>query len=186
MQEIKNENLSSVEAVEATAAAANTKDIAVLLLKFLVLLSIAIFAPAFNVQAVTGTLVNAVLFIAAATLGAPAAILIGFLPSAISAATGALVPALEGMVPFIILSNALLVLSFSALGKNSYWKGAVLASFVKFAFLSIVSTFLIGYFVSEAAASKLAVMMSYPQLYTALSGALLAYAVLGMMKKIER
>jgi uncharacterized membrane protein len=183
MQEIKNEELSAVQTAEV--AVTDTKSIALPIIQFIALLSVAIFAPAINVQAVTGTLVNATLFIATVLLGVPAAILIGFIPSAISSATGMLAPALAAMVPFIILSNAVLVGVFSRSYKKSYWKGAITASFVKFAILSLVSTFIIGYFVSEAAASKLAVMMNYPQLYTALSGAVLAYVVLRSVKKFE-
>lgn len=183
MQEIKNENQI---VAEAAVAGAGSRSLAVPIVQFIALLSVAVFAPAINIQAVTGTLVNAALFIAAALLGAPAAILIGFIPSAVSSATGALAPALSAMVPFIILSNAALVAIFSRFRKKSYWKGAVAASFAKFAILSSVSTFVIGYFVPALPASKLAVMMSYPQLYTALSGALLAYVVLGAMKRIEK
>ncbi len=183
MQETKNENPIVAEAV---IVGADSRNLIVYLAKFITLLSVAIFAPAIGIQAVTGTLVNAVLFIATVSLGAPAAILIGFIPSAISAATGALAPALSAMVPFIIISNALLVMVFAAFGKKSYWRGAVFASFFKFAFLSLISSSVIGYFVTPGAASKLAVMMSYPQLYTALSGAMLSYIVLGTVNRKER
>jgi hypothetical protein len=185
MQEIKNENPIAAETSVKTADVLVAKSTTVSIVQFVVLLSVAIFAPAINIQAVTGTLVNAALFIATVLLGVPAAILIGVIPSAVSSATGALAPALSSMVPFIIFSNAVLVIVFATLGKKSYWKGAVAAGFAKFAILSGVSSFIIGYFVPAQAASKLAVMMSYPQLFTALSGAVLAYAVLGMTRKTE-
>ena len=186
MEEIKNKSTVSEKALEREGLLADSKSKVVSIVQFIALLSAAIFAPAINIQAVTGTLVNATLFISAVLLGVPAAILIGIIPSAVSSATGLLSAAILPMIPFIIFSNAILILIFSALRKKSYWKGIVAASFVKFAFLSIVSSFVIGYFVSEKVASKLAVMMSYPQLLTALSGGVLAYVVLGAIGKMEK
>lgn len=156
------------------------------IIRFSVLLSVAIFAPTFGVQALTGTIVNATLFISASLLGAGGAILIGIIPSSVSVVTGLLPSAIVAMVPFIVFSNVILVLLFTALKKKSYWKGVAIASFAKFGFLYVVSSFVIQSFVSEKVAANIALMMSWPQLFTAVSGGILAYFVLGAVKRFEK
>ena len=183
---MKNEQGSSVKISSRENLFSDSRNLSVSIAQFIALLSVAIFAPAINIQAVTGTLVNATLFVSASLLGIPAAILIGVIPSVVSSVTGLLPAAILPMVPFIIFSNAILILIFSALEKKSYWRGVVAASFLKFAFLSVISYFVIGYFVPERVASNIEVMMSYPQLMTALSGGVLASVVLGLMHKSER
>ena len=154
--------------------------------RFLALLGVAIFAPAFGVQLLTGTLVNATLFVATASLGVGAALLIGIIPSIVSSVTGLLPAVMAPMVPFILMGNAVLILSFSMLREKSYWGGAITGSLFKFVFLSAASTFVIDAFVGEKIAGNIAQMMSWPQLYTALTGAMLAYLVIGAQKKRER
>ena len=151
---------------------------AVSLARFVVLLSIVMLAPVFNVQAITGTLVNAALFLAAILIGARGAVAIGTIPSVISFSTGLLSPVILPMVPFIILSNAILILAFSMLRAQSYWKGMAAAAMLKFSFLYLASYFLAKFFLSEKTVSQLAAMMSWPQLFTALSGGILAYAIM--------
>lgn len=186
MSETNNNPAASASVLTHDGAAGKTMTGSVAVLRFIALLSVALLAPALGVQALTGTLVNATLFIAAVLLGVPGAILIGIIPSAVSAMTGLLPAAILPMVPFIILSNVLLIVTFSALRRKSYWTGVALASAIKFVFLSGVSSLVIGYFVPEKIADKIALMMSYPQLFTALSGGILAYFVLGIIKKVEK
>jgi hypothetical protein len=186
MEEMKNKQMSSEKVLSKDGTLVDSRSQVVSVVQFIALLSVAIFAPAINIQAVTGTLVNSTLFISVALLGIPAAILIGIIPSVVSVATGALASPIAPMVPFIILSNSILALTFSKMRKKSYWRSVVAASFVKFAFLSVASSFVIGYFVSEKVAAKIALLMSYPQLLTALSGGVLAYVVLGAMKRSEK
>jgi hypothetical protein len=180
MQEIENAN-----SARAGVASAPARSLSVAALEFVALLSVAVCAPALNMQAATGTLVNASLFIATVLLGVPAALLIGVIPSLISAVTGLLPAALLPMVPFIILGNSLLVILFSGLRRKSYFGAVALASLGKIALLSAASTFVIASFVSEKVAGNIALMMSYPQLLTALSGGALAYGVLGVLRKSE-
>jgi hypothetical protein len=180
---MQNESLETV--IEAKAQD-RTADFSRTAVRFLLLLIVACAAPVLGTQALTGTLVNATLFIAAATLGVVPALLIGVIPSVVSAVTGLLPAALLPMVPFIIAGNALLILSFRLLGKGSYWKGAAAASLLKFAFLSATSSLVLGYFVTEKAASQVALMMSWPQLFTALSGGFLAYVALGARKRVDK
>jgi hypothetical protein len=90
------------------------------------------------------------------------------------------------MVPFIIFSNAILIIVFSLLKNKYFLRGVVAASFLKFAFLSATSLFVIKFFIPVKVASQVALMMSWPQLFTALSGGILAYFVLGAIKKLEK
>ncbi len=189
MQKFKNENLSAgaedvVLAKDETLQKTRSRSLA--LAQFAVLLSVAIFAPALNIQAATGTLVNATLFISAVLLGVPAAVLIGIIPSVISSVTGLLPAAILPMVPFIIFSNVILVVVFAKARNKSFLGGVAVASILKFAFLSIISSFVIHFFVAEKVAAKIALMMSWPQLFTALSGGILAYFVLSFMNKLDK
>lgn len=182
---MQKNNISITDALELDSISKlriSSKSIA----RFAVLLSVAIFAPMLGVQALTGTIVNATLFIAASLLGVSGAILIGVIPSSVSALTGLLPGAIAPMVPFIIFSNVILVLLFAVLKKKSYWKGIAVASFAKFGFLYVVSSFVIQSFVFEKMASNIALMMSWPQLFTAISGGILAYFVLGTIKRFEK
>ncbi len=148
------------------------------LVQFLVLLSAAIFAPLAHSQIITGTIVNATLFIAAVTLGLEGAIMIGILPSFFALLAGTLPAALMPLIPFIILSNTLLVITFIYLKKTNYWLKAVAAVGLKFIFLSSVSFFVINLLFKGKIAVVAATMLSWPQLITALSGAALAGLVL--------
>lgn len=187
MQKMENEIVSeNIAADKAMDKPADMRALTVTMLRFVALLSVAIFAPALNSQALTGTIVNATLFIAAVIIGIPGAILIGIIPSLISALIGLLAPAILPMVPFIVASNAILIVLFATLRKKSYWKGMLAASLVKFAFLSVVSLFVIKLFVPAKAASQLALMMTWPQLFTAISGGILAYFVLGAIGRLKK
>lgn len=184
---MKNEELLSTGSSASKEKAVPVSEVSTLFIaRFAVLVSVAIIAPLFNVQFFTGTIVNAGLFVAVALIGARGAILIGTLPSVVVASFGLLSPAIFPMVPFIIFSNALLVLTFSFFKNKSYWKGVAAAAALKFSFLSFAGSFVIGLFVPEKIASQLALAMGYPQLLTALSGGVLAYFVLGIMRKPDR
>ena len=88
--------------------------------------ALAVAAPYFLNQLITGSIVNALLFISASTLGLESAFLLCLIPSLISIYTGLFPLALAPMIPFIMTGNALLVLAFYFLGKK-YWVGAVSA-----------------------------------------------------------
>jgi len=65
-------------------------------------------------------------------LGVDFAILIGLIPSVIALGVGLLPAVLVPMVPFIMISNTLLVVCFAYLRKKNYWLGVVVSSFLKF------------------------------------------------------
>jgi len=145
---------------------------------FVLLLAIAVFVPLLKQQIITGSIVNAVLFISTAYLGIAAGIMIGFLPSLFSAMSGLLPIPLLPMIPYIILSNAILVVCFGLLRKRNYIFSVITASFIKFLFLFSASSYIVSFFIKKPLPTPIIIMMSWPQLVTALIGGLLAYVVL--------
>ncbi|ACZ61329.1 hypothetical protein [Dehalococcoides mccartyi] len=155
-----------------------------LVIAFLVMLGLATAAPLLGNQYLTGSLVNAVLFISAVTLGWKNAVAIGLISSSIALATGLLPVVMAPMVPFIMAANALLVAAFSALRGKSFWLGAGVSAILKFAFLWATSSLVLNLFIEQNVANKIAGMMGLTQLLTALMGAVIAYGVLRLGKKI--
>jgi len=153
-------------------------------IEFVLLLGIATAAPLFHNQFITGPIVNATLLIAVALLGMRDAILIGLIPSSIALAVGLLSPVLAPMIPFIIVGNAILVITFGYLRQRNYWLGLVSGSILKFAFLFGTSSIVISLLLNQNLASSVAVMMSWPQLVTALAGGVIAYGVLRGLKRL--
>ncbi|AAW40507.1 hypothetical protein [Dehalococcoides mccartyi] len=155
-----------------------------LVIAFLVMLGLATAAPLIGNQYLTGSLVNAVLFISAVILGWKNAVAIGLISSSIALATGLLPIVMAPMVPFIIAGNALLVVSFHALRSKGFWLGAGVAAFLKFAFLWATFNLVLNLFIEQNVADKIAGMMGLTQLFTALMGAVIAYGALRLGKKI--
>ncbi len=122
-------------------------------------------------QWVTGTVVNAVLFVAAWRLGIVNAAFIAILPSSIALMRGLLLPPQAMIIPFIIISNILLISTFVILKKKSLI-GVVTASLLKFLFLAGTTSLLFA----EKLPITLLQMMQWPQLITALAGGFIAIA----------
>lgn len=153
--------------------------------KFAILLGLSVSAPLFNIQLITGPMVNALLFIATILIGPYSAIIIGALPSAFALSVGLLPVVLAPMIPFVIISNAILVLFFHYFQKKNYWLGVFTASILKYIFLFIVSQILINLLIKGGSVARVVVvMMSWPQLATALLGGFIAYLFLKFIKKI--
>ncbi|OGI27097.1 MAG: hypothetical protein A2359_02295 [Candidatus Moranbacteria bacterium RIFOXYB1_FULL_43_19] len=121
-------------------------------------------------QWVTGTIVNALLFLAVWRVGFVNAAFVATLPSSIALMRGLLPAPMAVLIPFIILSNIILVAAFYTLKKYPL-AGIVSASFLKFFFLFAITSYLIK------VASPLLVMMHWPQLFTALAGGLIAIGI---------
>lgn len=143
-----------------------------------ILSAAALAAPLLSNQLITGSIVNATLFIAASTLSPNAALLICLLPSLIALGVGTLPAPLAPLLPAIMLSNVLLVTSFILANKLNYWPRMIISSLIKFSFLFAFSSLF-----ANLISSGLRVMMSWPQLITALMGGVLAYGVLKFRKK---
>ncbi|MCX7778925.1 MAG: iron hydrogenase [Patescibacteria group bacterium] len=154
------------------------------LVQFVIFLSLSILAPLFKIQFITGPIVNALLFLATVLLGSSSALLVGLLPSLISLSIGLLPFVLAPMIPFIMIGNAILVVTFNLFFRKNYWLGVVTASFLKFLFLFLSSQILVNFFLKNPLAVKVASMMGWPQFVTALTGGFIAYLFLKFLKKI--
>src|SRR4030042_2354869 len=126
-------------------------------------------------QWVTGTIVNAILFLAVWRVGFVNAALVSALPSSIALLRGLLPAPMAVLIPYVILSNIILVAVFYALKKYPL-AGIITASFGKFLFLFAITS----YFIKVA--SPLLVMMHWPQLFTALAGGLIAVGIIHIQK----
>lgn len=151
---------------------------------FSALVSAAILAPFIGVQLITGSIVNATLFLAAYLIGVGGAVLFAVVPSILALTMGFLPAILAPMVPFIIGGNIILVLIFSYFKDKKFLFGILSASLVKFLFLYISANFIIGFILKSEVADPIANMMSWPQLLTALMGGVIAISILKGIKKI--
>jgi riboflavin transporter len=154
-------------------------------LLFIFLLAVAILAPFLRIQLITGSVVNATLFIATFILGLGAGILISFLPSLVSAAVGLLPLPLLPMIPYIIIGNIILVVLFRVLKSKNFLIGVVLGSSTKFLFLFLSSSYIISFFIHKSLPFPIISTMAWPQLVTALIGGVIAFCLTGFLKRLK-
>lgn len=152
--------------------------------KFLALFGVIFAAPFFFNQGLSGSMVNAVLFIATVILGVRTASLLALMPSLVSLAIGFLPFVLFPVVPFIMASNIILIYIFDYLRRKNYWLAMISASFLKFIFLYLTSSVVIKFVIAKQLAGALSLMMSWPQLVTAIFGGVIAYFFLKSIRKI--
>jgi hypothetical protein len=144
----------------------------------------AIIAPALlahtsSNQWITGTIVNMILFLASWRLGIANAVFVGALPSTIALLRGLLAAPMAPLIPYIIASNAILIIVFS-LTKKKLFLGVISASLAKSAFL-----FLVTFLLASQIPSPLVIMLQTPQLITALAGGLLAIGIISGTRKLR-
>ncbi len=149
---------------------------------FFIIAGLLVFAPLLKNQMITGPLVNFLLFISPIFLGRGIALSFCIFPSIISLASGLLPAVLAPVIPFIILSNAILVLTFDFLRKKNLFLALFASSLFKFLFLFSTSSWVLNFF-KEPVSKQVAMMMGYPQFFTALAGGLLAIGFLKIIKK---
>ncbi len=154
------------------------------MIQFVSLLGGISFLPLFHQQWLTGPIVNAVLIVTVSLLGVQNAILLGLIPSTIALSVGLLPAPLAPMIPFIIISNAIYVLGFNYFREKNFFGGIVVGSVLKFVFLWATSFIVVNLIVQAPIAAKVAGVMSWPQLATALIGGVIAYGFLKSIKKI--
>lgn len=149
-----------------------------------IFISIAILSPFFSNQLLTGTIVNALLFICTSLMGVEYALMLCLIPSLISIYSGILPFILAPMVPFIITGNVLMVFIFSKFEKKGFWVGAIPGALVKFIFI-----YSAGMILAESAlhgvAKNIMLIISWPQLATAIAGASIAFIFLKIVRKIK-
>ena len=153
-------------------------------------MALIVVAPYFQNQLITGSIVNALLFISVVILGLESALLLCFLPSVISLFTGLLSFALAPMIPFIIMGNMILVFVFNKfrnpstlLRASNFWQASVLAAFLKFAFIWTAGMILANS-ILHGILKPVMIMISWPQFATAIAGSCIAYLFLKLIKKI--
>jgi len=153
--------------------------------------AVAIILPFFlHLQLVTGPIINAMLIIVTIVLGLRWGLILSIIPSIMALAGGLLLPFLTPVIPFIILSNMLMVGTLSyfyeqdAKQIDGYWKGVSAGSLIKSLFLMICG-FLVLKFYHNPQAVKLAVTaLGVIQLVTSLAGGVIAYLFLKFIKLI--
>jgi hypothetical protein len=148
-------------------------------------LAVAVLAlPAFvHNQAITGPLVNLELVVLLFLLGRREALIFSFLPSIVALSGGLLPFAAAPLLPFIMASNVILVLTLDHFSKNfawprGYFKGAFGAAFLKFAFLFLSVRIGADAFFSASVASLAAKMFGATQFVSAIIGLTLAFPIL--------
>lgn len=127
-------------------------------------------------QIITGTIVNALLFMAAYRLPLFNTFLIAILPSSVALLRGLLPAPMVLLIPYIILSNTILVSVFSFMKKTPKL-GVFTASLLKFGFLYSVTLVL-----AQQLNSPLIAMFQWPQLITALLGGMVFLS----LKKVSK
>ena len=158
--------------------------------QFLSLAGIAIILPFFiHSQWFAGPIINAVLIITLFMVGVRSAFVLCLVPSMMALSGGLLPAILAPVVPFIMIGNVILVLSvdwFYNNFKNSshgYWAGVFVGAILKFVFLYFSVGFIGNLLIKQELAVKIARMMSWPQLATALAGGIMAWIVLKWLKR---
>ncbi|MDP2873813.1 MAG: iron hydrogenase [bacterium] len=153
---------------------------------FATLLAVATVAPVLGAhqQWLTGPVVNATLYLTVIFSGSSDALLVGMIPSTIALSVGLLPTVLAPMIPFIILGNSLMVLTFDKLRRTNFLAAVVIASFIKFAFLFSLGNVVTRLILKKEVALSATRMLSWPQFSTAIAGGLIAYALsnLGCLK----
>jgi len=169
------------------AIIANTKSIA----QFLILASVAIFLPFFfHLQWISGPIVNAVLIIALFVVGIRGALVLALIPSLMALVGGLLPVILAPVIPFIMVSNVILILTIEFIYKlikketSGYWIALVIAATLKYLFLYSSVSIITKLVLKNDIAIKVATMMSWPQFVTALFGGILAWLILKKFKSI--
>lgn len=159
--------------------------------KFLSMASIAVLLPFFiHVQWLTGPIINAILILVLFLSGIRGALVVCMIPSMIALAGGLLPAILSPVVPFIMVSNAILILTIDWFYNKSkslakgYWIGVLAGSGLKFLFLFFSVNFISRLLIKQELAIKVAQMMSWPQFATAFIGGMIAWIILRFLKRI--
>jgi len=157
------------------------------IVSFVFFLAIVIVVPALvHVQWYSGPVINAVLIMACVLVGPMEAMLLGLIPSTVALSSGLLPLPLAPMVPFIMMANAIFIAFFAYTYKTNYWLALLLAAILKFGFLALTVKFVMSAMLADSLVQRLAVMMSWPQLVTALLGGVIAFAILKFLEKNQK
>lgn len=159
------------------------QELIVSIIQFTLIIGMMLLASMIKNQFITGTIVNALFLIATVLLGLRQAIVIAFIPSMISYFTGLLPAPLGAFIPFIITGNIVLISIFYLIKNKNIFLSFACASVAKFAFLFLSSSYLYQWIIGKQLSANILLMMSWPQLVTAILGSILAFLFLTFLKK---
>lgn len=143
---------------------------------------IILLVPLFHTQFLTGPIINATLLVATEIFGLATGIVLGLLPSVVAMAAGLLPIGLAPLIPFIMVSNALMLIIFSYFSQKNYWLRTALAGIAKFIFLAVFSSLAVSLVLDSAKATQASLMFGWPQLATVWVGGVIAFGVLKFLK----
>ena len=135
-------------------------------------------------QIFTGTLINAILFLTLVFAGLPSAAIVGLMTPLLAFAVGILPAPLAPIIPVVMLANICLVLVVRAFKNKNQYIAAVVASIIKFLVFFILLRYVFSLFGIVLPPAVFAVF-GLPQLYTALSGTLIAAFLAGRLHGLE-
>jgi hypothetical protein len=151
----------------------------------------AILVPMFvHVQWASGPIVNAILILALFLVGIRSALVLCLVPSLMALAGGLLPAVLAPAIPFIMLSNVILIITLDFAYQrirdnvNAYFIGLVSGAFLKFTFLYFSIDLVSDLIIKQELAAKVAQLFSWTQFMTALTGGMIAFMVLKFLKRI--
>jgi len=139
-------------------------------------------------QFLVGPLINAILILATFICGIKWGVLTGLLTPVLAWLVGQLPPPMAPFIPFIIIGNLVYVVAFGVLSKHKYgnYLGLLVGSFIKYLFLSFSVTkvvYLLNIDIPKKVLEKLAIMMSTPQLITAIVGGIFALVLISLLSR---
>jgi len=146
-------------------------------------------------QPITGPLVNMMLIVTTLLIGSAGGALLGFITPLMAMLRGQLPPFLFPMVPFIIISNFILVTCFSycrryfsqcaqanPLRSLPDWIGLLSGAFFKYAWLFLSAKLLLPIFLGRELPAKFLAAMALPQLITAITGGIIAFMIYNLLR----
>lgn len=150
------------------------------------LLIVAITPTFLHSQWITGPIINATLILNVLILGPYEAVILALFPSTMALASGLLPAPLAPMIPFIIISNCIMISKIHFLRNRSYFIAITLSAIAKALFLFGIVTLVMPKFLNAEILNNLLIMMTWPQLATALMGGVLAYTIFKILQKYEK
>lgn len=143
-----------------------------------------------HLQWLTGPIVNAILILVLFLVGVRSALVLCLIPSLMALSGGLLPAVLAPVVPFVMISNTILVLSIDWFYTNlkddqkGYWLGLFVGASLKFLFLFLSVNYIGKLLIKQELVAKVAQMMSWPQMATAVVGGMIAWIILKWLKRV--
>ncbi|HTW96459.1 MAG TPA: ECF transporter S component [Candidatus Methylomirabilis sp.] len=170
--------------------AAEKVDVSVIA-QFIGLAAVITFLPfLIHLQWITGPIVNALLILILFIVGIRAALLMSLVPSVMALAGGLLPAVLAPVVPFIMIGNAIFILSVDYLYRaaknqfNGYWIGVIAGGALKYLFIYFNTNLMINLLLKKSLATAVMQIVAWPQMATAFAGGMIAFVILKRLKRI--